>query len=49
MANKSKKDKALEILCPDENGYSNIHWINEFVSIYSDLTLGNGGDWCRLV
>lgn len=44
---KSKMDLFLELACPDENGFS--RWVNatEFVGIYRELQLGNGGSWCR--
>lgn len=44
---KSKFDLFLELAKPDSSGIS--RWVNvdEFVGVYKDLQLGNGGSWCR--
>ena len=37
----------IEIAKPNKNGISRWVQINEFVGIYKELQLGNGGSWCR--
>lgn len=41
------KELFLELAYPDENGISRWVQASEFVGKYKDLTLGNGGSWCR--
>lgn len=43
----SKKDLFLTLAKPDKNGISRWVSVSEFVGIYKDLQLGNGGSWCR--
>ena len=46
---KTKMELFIEIAKPNKNGIS-LGWdsmINEFVGIYKELQLGNGGSWCR--
>lgn len=44
---KSKFDLFLELAKPDDNGISRWVDVGEFVGVYKDLQLGNGGSWCR--
>lgn len=43
----SKADLFIELAQPDQNGVS--RWVNvtEFTGNYAELSLGNGGSWCR--
>lgn len=43
----SKKELFLNLAKPNENGVSRWVMTSEFVGIYKDLQLGNGGSWCR--
>jgi len=47
MVNKSKTELFLELAKPNEKGISRWVDVSEFVGNYKDLTLGNGGSWCR--
>lgn len=44
---KTKIQLFLELAKPNDSGIS--RWVNisEFVGVYKDLQLGNGGSWCR--
>ncbi len=42
----SKKELFLNLAKPNENGVSRWVMTSEFVGIYKDLQLGNGGSWC---
>ena len=44
---KTKKELFLELAKPDEDGFSRIVHINEFIGEYASLQMGNGGAWCR--
>lgn len=44
---KTKMELFIEIAKPNKNGISRWVQINEFVGIYKELQLGNGGGWCR--
>lgn len=43
----SKKDLFLTLAKPNKNGISRWVSVSEFVGIYKDLQLGNGGSWCE--
>ena len=43
----SKASRFLELAQPNEDGFSRAVPIEEFVGPYTDLVMGNGGDWCR--
>lgn len=43
----SKKELFLNLAKPNENGVSRWVMTSEFVGVYKDLQLGNGGSWCR--
>lgn len=43
----SKKELFLNLAKPNENGVSRWVMTSEFVGIYKDLQLGNGGSWCK--
>lgn len=42
----SKKELFLNLAKPNETGISRWVMTSEFVGIYKDLQLGNGGSWC---
>ena len=44
---KSKFDLFLELAKPNSSGISRWVDVGEFVGVYKDLQLGNGGSWCR--
>lgn len=44
---KSKFDLFLELAEPNSSGISRWVDVGEFVGVYKDLQLGNGGSWCR--
>ena len=44
---KSKFDLFLELAKPNSSGISRWVDVEEFVGVYKDLQLGNGGSWCR--
>ena len=44
---KTKTELFLELAKPNKNGVSRWVQTNEFIGIYKDLQLGNGGSWCR--
>lgn len=44
---KSKIELFLELAKPDSNGISRWVLASEFSGAYKDLSLGNGGSWCR--
>ena len=44
---KSKFDLFLELAKPHSSGISRWVDVGEFVGVYKDLQLGNGGSWCR--
>lgn len=43
----SKKELFLNLAKPNEKGVSRWVMTSEFVGVYKDLQLGNGGSWCR--
>ena len=43
----TKTDLFLELAKPDEKGFSRWVSVDEFIGIYKELKLGNGGSWCR--
>jgi len=43
----TKTELFLELARPDENGCSRWVYVTEFTGKYSDISLGNGGSWCR--
>ena len=43
----SKAYKFLELANPDENGYSRVVKVSEFIGKYENLKFGNGADWAR--
>lgn len=43
----TKTELFLELAKPNEEGMSRWVHASEFVGIYKDLQLGNGGSWCR--
>ena len=44
---KSKCDLFLELAKPNSSGISRLVDVGEFVGVYKDLQLVNGGSWCR--
>lgn len=42
-----KKELFLNLAKPNEKGVSRWVMTSEFVGVYKDLQLGNGGSWCR--
>lgn len=47
MKTGSKNQLFLELAQPDEKGMSRWVSVEEFIGKYADLSLGNGGSWCR--
>lgn len=47
MKKETKNSLFLELAQPDENGFSRLVGVKEFVGQYKSLELGNGGSWCR--
>ncbi|MCL2844587.1 MAG: restriction endonuclease [Chitinivibrionia bacterium] len=43
----TKTELFLQLAKPDQRGESRWVHVEEFVGIYKDLQLGNGGSWCR--
>lgn len=43
----SKYQLFLKLANPDENGFSRVVNVDEFIGEYASLKFGNGGDWCR--
>lgn len=43
----TKTELFIDLAKPDENGFSRWVSVSEFVGVYKDLQLGNGGSWCR--
>lgn len=43
----SKKELFLNLAKPNKNGVSRWVMTSEFVGVYKDLQLDNGGSWCR--
>lgn len=43
----TKTELFIELAKPDENGISRWVSVSEFIGIYKELQLGNGGSWCR--
>lgn len=43
----TKPELFLKLAKPDKNGCSRWVDVTEFVGIYKELRLGNGGSWCR--
>lgn len=43
----SRKDLFLALAKPDDDGFSRLVLIEEFVGDYRHLEMGNGGSWCR--
>lgn len=43
----TKTELFINLAKPDENGFSRWVSVDEFVGIYKELQLGNGGSWCR--
>lgn len=47
MNKKTKTELFIELAKPNEKGISRWVDVSEFVDMYKDLQLGNGGSWCR--
>lgn len=43
----SKPALFMELARPDDEGFSRIVPVSEFIGKYARLQFGNGGDWCR--
>lgn len=43
----TKVELFLQLAKPDSSGISRWVEVSEFVGVYKDLALGNGGSWCR--
>lgn len=47
MSKTTKTELFLELARPNKNGVSRWVSVGEFIGIYKELQLGNGGSWCR--
>lgn len=43
----TKTELFIKLANPDINGVSRWVSVNEFIGVYKELKLGNGGSWCR--